>query len=117
MFRGDYVRARQSNGDDIPRISPLRIGTSIDYQKNAFFARLAYKGNSLLGDQQYGKKNLKFKKLNEEFAEKLKVLNRQALHAKNLGFIHPTTNKFISFDSGLPADFTKILNLLNKLSH
>ena len=63
------------------------------------------------------KKNLKFKKLNEEFAEKLKVLNRQALHAKNLGFIHPTTNKFISFESELPADFKKILNLLNKLSH
>jgi len=45
------------------------------------------------------------------------VLNRQALHAKNLGFIHPTTNKFISFESELPADFKKILNLLNKLSH
>lgn len=40
LFRGDYVRAKQSNGDDLPRISPLRIGTSIDYQKNAFFARL-----------------------------------------------------------------------------
>ena len=101
---------------DIPKISfvECQLETGRTHQIRV---HMAYKGNSLLGDQQYGKKNLKFKKLNEEFAEKLKVLNRQALHAKNLGFIHPTTNKFISFDSELPADFKKILNLLNKLSH
>ena len=101
---------------DIPKISfvECQLETGRTHQIRV---HMAYKGNSLLGDQQYGKKNLKFKKLNEEFAEKLKVLNRQALHAKNLGFIHPTTNKFISFESELPTDFKKILNLLNKLSH
>ena len=101
---------------DIPKISfvECQLETGRTHQIRV---HMAYKGNSLLGDQQYGKKNLKFKKLNEEFAEKLKVLNRQALHAKNLGFIHPTTNKFISFESELPADFKKILNLLNKFSH
>ena len=101
---------------DIPKISfvECQLETGRTHQIRV---HMAYKGNSLLGDQQYGKKNLKFKKLNEEFAEKLKVLNRQALHAKNLGFIHPTTNKFISFESELTADFKKILNLLNKLSH
>ena len=101
---------------DIPKISfvECQLETGRTHQIRV---HMAYKGNSLLGDQQYGKKNLKFKKLNEEFAEKLKVLNRQALHAKNLGFIHPTTNKFINFESELPTDFKKILNLLNKLSH
>jgi 23S rRNA pseudouridine1911/1915/1917 synthase len=101
---------------DIPKISfvECQLETGRTHQIRV---HMAYKGNSLLGDQQYGKKNLKFKKLNEEFAEKLKVLNRQALHAKNLGFIHPTTNKFINFESDLPTDFKKILNLLNKLSH
>ena len=78
---------------------------------------MAYKGNSLLGDQQYGKKNLRFKKINEEFEDKLKVLSRQALHAKSLGFTHPTSEKLISFESKLPKDFKKILDLLNKLSH
>ena len=72
---------------------------------------MAYKGNSLLGDQQYGKKNLRFKKINEEFEDKLKVLHRQALHAKSLGFIHPTSKKLISFESKLPKDFKKILDL------
>lgn len=69
---------------DIPKISfvECQLETGRTHQIRV---HMAYKGNSLLGDQQYGKKNLKFKKLNEEFAEKLKVLNRQALHAKNLG--------------------------------
>jgi len=34
-----------------------------------------------------------------------------------LGFIHPVTKKFMSFESKLPQDFKKILDLLNKLSH
>jgi len=38
-YRGDYVRAEQDNGEDLPRISPLRLGASIDYSKNRFFAR------------------------------------------------------------------------------
>ena len=78
---------------------------------------MAYMGCSLLGDQQYGKKKLKFKKIDEDFEKKLKVLNRQALHAKSLGFIHPTTKKIMNFESKLPQDFKKILDLLNKLSH
>ena len=64
-----------------------------------------------------GKKKLKFKKINENFENKLKVLNRQALHAKSLGFIHPVTKEFMNFNSKLPQDFKKILDLLNKLSH
>lgn len=39
-YRGDYVRAEQDNGDELPRISPLRLGGTIDYTNNRFFARL-----------------------------------------------------------------------------
>ena len=77
---------------------------------------MKYKGTSLLGDNQYGKKNIKFKKINEDFFENLSNLNGQVLHAKSLGFIHPTTNKFLSFESKLPDDFKKLLNLLKNLS-
>ncbi len=38
-----------------------------------------------------------------------KVMPRQALHAKSLGFKHPTTKDFISFDSALPTDFEAVL--------
>lgn len=39
--RGDYVRAtNQDNGDPLPRITPLRLGAGLHYQKNSFGARL-----------------------------------------------------------------------------
>ena len=77
---------------------------------------MKYKGTSLLGDNQYGKKNIKFKKINEDFLDKLSFLDGQALHAKSLGFIHPSKKKWVNFESELPSDFKKLLNLLKKLS-
>ena len=101
---------------DIPKISFIECNLETG-RTHQIRVHMAYKGCCLLGDQQYGKKNLKFKKINVEFENNLKTLNRQALHAKSLSFEHPTTRKAISFDSNLPKDFKKILNLLNKLSH
>jgi|TARA_B110000881_G_C18473465_1_gene462620 23S rRNA pseudouridine1911/1915/1917 synthase len=112
----NYKTLKVFNIKDVPKISFLecKLETGRTHQIRV---HMAYKGNSLLGDQQYGKKNLKFKKINEEFEDKLKVLSRQALHAKSLGFIHPSSKKLINFESKLPKDFKKILDLLNKLSH
>ena len=101
---------------NIPKISFIECELETG-RTHQIRVHMNYKGCSLLGDQQYGKKNLKFKKINEDFERKLKILNRQALHAKSLGFTHPVTKKFINFDSKLPQDFQKILDLLNKLSH
>ena len=101
---------------DIPKISLIECELETG-RTHQIRVHMAYKGCSLLGDQQYGKKNLKFKKINKDFENKLKVLSRQALHAKSLGFIHPKTKKFMSFDSKIPQDFKKILDLLNKLDH
>jgi len=112
----NYKTLKVFNIKDIPKISfvECKLETGRTHQIRV---HMAYKGNSLLGDQQYGKKNLKFKKINEDFEDKIKILNRQALHAKNLGFIHPSSKKIINFESKLPKDFKKILDLLNKLSH
>jgi 23S rRNA pseudouridine1911/1915/1917 synthase len=38
-----------------------------------------------------------------------KVLPRQALHAKTLGFTHPTTGEFMRFNSEVPKDITDCL--------
>ena len=112
----NYTTIKVFEIKDIPKISFIecKLETGRTHQIRV---HMAYKRCSLLGDQQYGKKNLKFKKINEDFENKLKILNRQALHAKSLGFIHPTTKKIMNFESNLPQDFKKILDLLNKLSH
>jgi iron complex outermembrane receptor protein len=39
-YKGDYVRAEQDNGDDLPRISPLRLGAGVSYEKNRWYARM-----------------------------------------------------------------------------
>ena len=77
---------------------------------------MKYKGSSLIGDQQYGKKKIRFKKINQNFLKILSEINGQVLHAKSLGFLHPTSNKIVSFDSNLSKNFKNLLNLLDKLS-
>ena len=75
-----------------------------------------YKGNSVLGDRSYGKTKKKFKKIDLDIEKKINNFNRQALHAKSLGFIHPTTNKEIFFEARRPKDFDELIKSLNKAS-
>ena len=37
-------------------------------------------------------------------------MSRQALHAKTLGFVHPSTGETLFFDSELPADMTALID-------
>ena len=76
---------------------------------------LNYKGISIIGDKQYGKRMIKFKKINKELSTLLKNLQGQSLHAETLEFIHPTKNKWIKFKSELPEDFEKMLSFLNNV--
>ncbi|OBQ55787.1 RluA family pseudouridine synthase [Tamlana sp. s12] len=65
-------------------------------------------GHTLFNDERYGgEKILKgttFTKYKQFVDNCFKVLPRQALHAKTLGFVHPRTGKFMSFDSPIPED-------------
>ncbi len=62
---------------------------------------MAHIGHPLLGDCIYGPDNAKFKNL-----------EGQTLHAKTIGFIHPTTDEYMEFEAPLPEYFE---NLLKKL--
>ena len=99
---------------DIPKISLVECELETG-RTHQIRVHMKYKGTSLLGDNQYGKKGIKFKKINEDFFKKLSFLNGQALHAKSLGFIHPSKNEWINFESELPSDFKKLLDLLKNL--
>ena len=73
---------------------------------------LAYKGNNILGDKKYKKKFKKFKNVDPELEECILKLDRQFLHAKVLGFDHPSTGKYLEFNSNLPKDLENILKKL-----
>ena len=111
----NYKTLKVFNIKDIPKISLIECELETG-RTHQIRVHMQYKKASLLGDKQYGKKNIKFKKINKDFENKLLTLRGQALHAKSLGFNHPVKNKFIIFDSKLPNDFNKLLNLLEKLS-
>jgi len=111
----NYKTIKVFNIKDIPKISLLECELETG-RTHQIRVHLKYKGTSLLGDKQYGKKNIKFKRINNEFFVKLNKLSGQALHAKTLEFVHPKTKKWMSFNSELPDGFKKILNLLENLS-
>ena len=73
---------------------------------------MSYKGNNILGDKKYKKKFKKFKNIDLEIEKYILLLDRQFLHAKILGFIHPTTGKKMQFSSNLPKDLNIILKKL-----
>ena len=66
-------------------------------------------GHTLFNDERYGGdmilKGTTFTKYKQFVDNCFKLLPRQALHAKTLGFTHPATGKFMEFDSDLPVDF------------
>ena len=75
-----------------------------------------FKGNPILGDKSYGKSKKIFKKINIDLEKKINNFNRQALHAKSLGFIHPRTGKENFFEGRRPDDFDELIKNLNKAS-
>lgn len=76
----------------------LRLETGRTHQIRV---HLAYIGHPVLGDDVYGKP--------------YKGLEGQCLHARKIGFIHPSTGEYMEFVSELPEYFTSVLNRLEKM--
>ncbi len=70
-------------------------------------------GHTLFNDERYGGdrilKGTTFTKYKQFVENCFKVLPRQALHAKTLGFKHPKTGKFMSFTSEIPGDMQQCI--------
>ncbi len=71
-------------------------------------------GHTLFGDVSYGGdkilKGTVFSKYKHFVLNCFKLLPRQALHAKSLGFVHPSTGEFLLKESPLPEDMTAVLD-------
>ena len=77
---------------------------------------MKYLGNSIVGDDKYKKKFKKIKNIDPLLENKLTSLNRQFLHAKTIGFIHPKNKKEMIFNSILPQELEKVLKILRNTS-
>jgi len=77
---------------------------------------MTHMGNSIMGDGKYKKKYKKLKNIDTNLENLIYKLDRQFLHAKTLGFIHPRTNEEMIFSSILPQELEKILELLRNTS-
>ena len=87
-----------------------KIETGRTHQIRAHFKHI---GHTLFNDERYGGneilKGTTFTKYKQFVENCFKVLPRQALHAKTLGFTHPTTGEFMQFDSPIPEDIKNCL--------
>ena len=87
-----------------------KLETGRTHQIRAHFKHI---GHTLFNDERYGGnailKGTTFTKYKQFVDNCFKILPRQALHAKTLGFTHPTTGEFLKFDSEVPEDITACL--------
>jgi 23S rRNA pseudouridine1911/1915/1917 synthase len=70
-------------------------------------------GHTLFNDERYGGNDVlrgeRYAKYKQFVKNCFEICPRQALHAKTLGFTHPSTGEFLFFDSELPEDMSKLI--------
>ena len=112
----NYKTVEIYENDRVPTLSLVeyRLKTGRTHQIRV---HMKFKGNPILGDKSYKKKLKKLKDVDPELNEIIKKIDRQCLHAKSLGFLHPTKNQRLFFESKLPNDLHKIVKKLRSTSN
>ena len=84
-------------------------------------AHFQFIGHPLFNDEEYGGdvilKGTIFTKYKQFVKNCFKICDRHALHAKSLGFEHPTTEKYMSFESDLPEDMQQLIEKWRKYAN
>ena len=109
----NYKTIEIFEGKNTPTLSLLecKLETGRTHQIRV---HMNYLGNSIVGDDKYKKKFKKIKNIDPILEKNLTNLNRQFLHAKIIGFVHPKKKKEMIFDSILPKELEIILKMLRK---
>ena len=94
----------------------VQLETGRTHQIRAHFK---HTGHPLFNDALYGgdkilKGNQSLPKYKQFVQNTFKILPRQALHAKTLGFEHPSTKNFMRFDSDIPDDIQQVIDRWRK---
>ena len=111
----NYKTLKIFQNENLPKISFIecKLETGRTHQIRV---HMSFKGSPILGDKSYGKTKKKFKKIDLVASTQINNFNRQALHAKTLSFIHPSTKKEVFFEAKRPKDFDTLIKTLNKCS-
>ena len=111
----NYKTIEVFENDKIPTFSfvECKLETGRTHQIRVHMNHL---GNSIGGDDKYKKKYKKLKDVNIELENSIFKLNRQFLHAKSLGFMHPKSNEEMIFSSILPKKLNNLLKMLRNSS-
>jgi 23S rRNA pseudouridine1911/1915/1917 synthase len=111
----NYKTLKIFQNSNLPKISLIECELETG-RTHQIRVHMNFKGSPIVGDKSYGKLKKKFKKIDLSIEKKINNFNRQALHAKSLGFIHPTSSKKIFFQAKRPDDFDRLIKSLNKAS-
>lgn len=99
---GRYAKTHYKVLEEFDRFSYIEL-TLFTGRTHQIRVHLASIGHPILGDPIYGP------------AKTMWGLDKQILHAKILGFNHPTTAEYVEFNSDLPSYFQTILDKLRKM--
>ena len=107
----NYKTIEVFENNKIPTFSfvELKLETGRTHQIRV---HMSHKGNNIFGDKKYKKKFKGLKYIDKDLEINLLNLDRQFLHAKILGFVHPRTKEIMEFSSNLPKELNNILKKL-----
>ena len=107
----NYKTVEIYENDKIPTLSLVecKLETGRTHQIRV---HMSHVGNSIMGDGKYKKKYKKLKNIDTNLEKLIYKLDRQFLHAKTLGFVHPKTKEEMIFSSILPQELENIVKLL-----
>jgi len=111
----NYKTLEVFENDKVPTLSLVECELQTG-RTHQIRVHMSHKGNNILGDKKYKKRFKKFKNIDEKLEKSILKLDRQFLHAKMLGFIHPKSGKELEFSSILPHELENILKTLRNTS-
>ena len=111
----NYKTMEKFENDKTPTLSLVecKLETGRTHQIRV---HMTHMGNSIVGDDKYKKKYKKLKNIDMGLENLISKLDRQFLHAKTLGFVHPKTNEEMVFSSILPQELNNLLKMLRNTS-
>lgn len=113
-------RVREDGRRAITQINPLhvyrkhtllkaKLETGRTHQVRVHLSSLNY---PLVGDKRYGANSRLPALPSSDLVDVVRGFQRQALHARRLGFQHPKTDEYVAFESPIPADMSRLIDAL-----